>query len=837
MTWYQLPIDDVFTELNTTANGLNSDGLTARQIKYGANRLELKGDPLWKIILEPFRSVFVAVLLAAALISYVSHEYLDGTIVLVIVFINAIIYWSQQYATDRVLRSLRNQAKQIVTVKRDGRDIHIDTTELLPGDIFYIDEGSKIPADARIISQSNLQVDEASLTGESRPVNKHNGVLTSEKQVYERSNMLFHGTYVTKGAAEAVVVSIGNKTEFGKIADLSVGETTKSPVQDKIDKLVTLMIKIIAVLAGITFILSLSRGIPADEALRFVLAFAVSAVPEGLPVALTVIIVLGMRRLAKKKALVRSFKAVEDIGLVTAIATDKTGTLTKNKLSVSEEWSLDKQSLKRVLGLTLGPTSTLDDSLDIAIAEYTNTKHQQVDKYYPFDLSLKMSGVYHKEHGEIFIKGAPEHLLSKSDASSAQKKLAESKLHELASKGHRVIAIASYKTKKPTDDLSKLSRKLHFIGFIGLADELRVEAAESIRLAQQAGIKVSMITGDHYETAFNIARSLGLADHPNQIIQGTDLPTNQAALVKTIKDKTVFARIIPEDKFRILKALKEKEITAMTGDGVNDVPAISNAHVGIAMGSGSDIAKDSSGIILLDDNFTTIVTAIKEGRTIFENIRKMLFYLIATSIGEVFSMMGALLIGLPLPVTAIQVLWLNIVTDSTMVLPVGLEPAEDDIMDKRPRHPKQPILDRVIITRMFLVALAMALVTITTVIILKNQNHDVDYIRTVAFIGLAVGQWVNAFNARSETKSIFSRNYKKNNGLIVGLAASVALQLIIMVGPLRTVFDIADVPVLTMLYCAIAMSIAVLGISEIHKLLTKHSRSFPKHKSDITPIA
>ena len=255
------------------------------------------------------------------------------------------------------------------------------------------------------------------------------------------------------------------------------------------------------------------------------------------------------------------------------------------------------------------------------------------------------------------------------------------------------------------------------------------------------------------------------------------------------------------------------------------------------MGSGSDIAKDSSGIILLDDNFTTIVKAIKEGRTIFENIRKMLFYLIATSIGEVFSMMGALIIGLPLPVTAIQVLWLNIVTDSTMVLPVGLEPAEDDIMNKRPRHPKQPILDRVIITRMFLVALAMAAVTIITVIILKNQDHQVEYIRTVAFIGLAVGQWVNAFNARSETKSIFSRNYKKNNGLLVGLAVSIVLQLLIMVGPLRHVFDIADVPVLTMLYSAVAMSVAVLGISEIHKLYTKHSRTYPKHKSEVTPIA
>ncbi len=837
MIWYKQPIDAVYSELNSSPDGLKTSELSARKIKYGQNKLELEGEPLWKIILEPFRSVFVAVLVAAALISFLSHEYLDGTIVMVIVLINAGIYYSQQYATDKVLRSLRNQDKQSVTVKRDGQTLKISSEELLPGDILYLDEGNKVPADARVISQSNIQVDEASLTGESRPVSKHNGVLSNDKEVYERSNMLFSGTYVTKGAAEVIVVNIGNQTEFGKIADLTVGETTSSPVQQKIDHLVTLMIKIIAVLALLTFGLTLLRGIPTNEALRFVLAFAVSAVPEGLPVALTVIIVLGMRRLAKQQALVRSFKAIEDIGLITAIATDKTGTLTKNKLSVSEQWSPDNSDIKKFSSMTLGPASTLDDALDIAIAEYSNTSHQAVDKYYPFDLSLKMSGVYSKKDKLVYIKGAPEHLLSMSKPTSKIKKLAESKLHEFASQGQRVIALASLSTSSPPNDLSDLKGKIKFVGFISLADELRSEATESIRLAKQAGIKVSMITGDHYETAFNISKKLGLATHPQQVIQGTDLPKKVSALARAIKDKTVFARIIPEDKFRILKALKKDEITAMTGDGVNDVPAISNAHVGIAMGSGSDIAKDSSGIILLDDNFTTIVNAIKEGRTIFENIRKMLFYLIATSIGEVLAMMGALIIGLPLPVTAIQVLWLNIVTDSTMVLPVGLEPAEDDIMDQPPRHPKQPILDKVIITRMFLVAGAMALVTIATVAILKAQDHHTEYIQTVAFVGLAVGQWVNAFNARSETKSIFSRKYKKNNGLLVGLAISFALQVMVMVGPLRSVFDIADVPVSSLILSAVAMTIAVIAISEIHKLIVRYSRPRPKNRTKPMAIA
>lgn len=833
MIWYKQSVDEIYTELDSSPSGLPTSQLGARHIKYGHNRLTLKGEPLWKVILEPFRNVFVAVLLAASLISFISHEYIDSIIVLVIVMINAIIYYTQQYATERVLRSLRNQDTPTVTVKRDGKNVDISSVDLLPGDILIVHEGDKLTADARIISQSNLQIDEASLTGESRPVNKHPAVLSHDKQIYEQANMLFSGSYVTKGTAEAIVVGIGNQTEFGKIADLSVGEITKSPVQEKIDSLVTLMIKIIAVLATFTFILSLSRGMPTDEALRFILAFAVSAVPEGLPVSLTVIIVLGMRRMAKQKALVRSFKAIEDIGLVTAIATDKTGTLTKNKLSVTGEWSPNNKPIKQFIGQTLGPNASIDDPLDVAIAEYTGVDHKQVDKFYPFDLALKMSGVFDAQTGQIYIKGAPEHLLSLSTATGDKRKNVESKIHELASQGQRVIAIASYKTKSPPEDLSKLAKKLELIGLIGLADELRAEAKSSIEQAKSAGIKVSMITGDHYETAFHIGRTLGLADHPNQVIQGTDLPTNQTALAKTIRNKTVFARIIPEDKFRILKAMKQNEITAMTGDGVNDVPAISNAHVGIAMGSGSDIAKDSSGIILLNNDFTTIVKAVKEGRTIFENIRKILFYLLSTSIGEVLSMMGALLIGLPLPVTAIQVLWLNIVTDSTMVLPVGLEAAEDDIMQRKPRHPKQPILDKVLITRIFLVGLAMSSVTLLTVSILKSQGQSIEYIRTVAFISLAVGQWVNAFNARSEIRSIFSRGYKRNRGLIVGLVASVCLQTMVMIGPLRSVFDVADVPVSTMLITSAIMSVAVLAVSEIHKLAVKHWPAKP----EVHPIA
>jgi len=362
---------------------------------------------------------------------------------------------------------------------------------------------------------------------------------------------------------------------------------------------------------------------------------------------------------------------------------------------------------------------------------------------------------------------------------------------------------------------------IEFIGFLAFADELRSEAKNAIRAAHKAGISVRLITGDHYETAFNIGKQLGLATHINQVMQGVDLPKSMPALVETIKDKTVFARILPEDKFRILKALKQTEITAMTGDGVNDVPALANAHVGIAMGSGSDIAKDAGGIVLLDDNFATIIKAIAEGRKIFDNIRRMLFYLLSTSLGEVLTMVGALLFGLPLPITAIQILWINLVTDTAMVLPLGLEPEEDDHMKRPPRKPKDPLMSRMLLSRIAIIGLTMAVVTLITVSILVKQGYETSYIQTVAFMMLIVAQWMNAFNARSEFKSSFSRIKKVNYGLIVGLAIASVLQVLVMFGPLREVFDVQTVPLSTLLISSGLMAMTILIVSELHKFIIK----------------
>lgn len=823
MIWYQLNSDELFEALETSEKGLSRAEVSRRINKYGENLLALKKDSIWKIIFEPFKSIFVLVLLLAAAIGLVSGKPLDAVIVGVIILINACIFYTQQYATTRVLRSLKSSSIQKVTVIRDGIEDSVASENLVPGDIIILTEGQRVPADGRVIHEENLQVNESTLTGESIPVYKHSSTLESIKQIYEQDNMVFQGTYVVSGKARVLVVETASSTEFGKIAALASSTDTVSPVQEKIDQLIKLLVKVVGLIALIVFVLSILRGIPFSEALRFVLALTVSVVPEGLPVALTVIIVLGMRRMAKQKALVRSFKAIEDIGLVTTIATDKTGTLTKNHLSVIDSWSIGELDVKQIMGLTIDLKSKLVDPLDQAISDST-TKHHKIDKLFPFDNAVRMSGAYSKVDDLIYLKGSPEHILLMSDISKIDSKKAESVIHEFASNGYRVIAFARYKIKdKLPDDLSDIKHKnIELIGLVAFSDELRPEVVDAIEQAKEAGIMVRLITGDHYETAYNIGKKIGLASHPDQVIQGVDLPKQTSTIASLIQNKTIFARILPEDKFRILKALKQTEITAMTGDGVNDVPALANAHVGIAMGSGSDIARDAGGVVLLDDNFATIIKAVSEGRKIFDNIRRMLYYLFTTALGEVLTMIGALLFGLPLPVTAIQILWINLVTDTAMVLPLGLEPEEDGHMSRPPRRPKDPLLNKVLLSRMIIVGITMAVVTLVIVFILRYQGKSTAYIQTVAFMALIAAQWVNAFNARSEHKSSFSRVKKVNRGMVFGFLIALSLQMLVMFGPLGRVFDIQTVEIQILLLSTGVMILAVLLAAEIHKIITNY---------------
>jgi len=831
MLYYKQTPPYVLKELNSSESGLSAEEAEERLKIYGDNSLKVAGDPLWRKLVEPFANIFMLVLLVAAAISVWQGANLDAIIIIVIMLVSATIYYVQQFSTERILRSLQRHSAQAVEVLRNNKLIKLDSTRLVPGDIIALGEGEKVPADARILSGSGIRVDESLLTGESAAISKQTAALRSDKEVYEQNNMLFQGSFIIAGEVTAVVTATGNTTGYGQLAALSKKVEAISPVQKKIDRLVNHIIAVIAGIAIVAFLLALREGMSMGDSLRFVIALSVSAVPEGLPVAISIVLVLGVRRMAARKALVRNMRAIETIGVITAIATDKTGTLTKNKLTVQETWQPRGHSanLARFAHRVINQTShKAHDPLDIALVEYVAsegvTPASTAAVYsLPFDQTSTMSGNIWP-HGEAYIltiKGAPEHVLLHSSLTEEEREQAEAALHHLTSQGYRVIALADADLAKPVEHFSALPARtiFTFAGFIAIADELRPEAKRSVQAALQAGVTVRMITGDHFETAYHIGNKLGIVAHRDQVFDARRMHLmSDNELDEAITDVRVFSRVIPEDKYRLLSLLKQRHITAMTGDGVNDVPALSNAHVGIAMGSGAQIAKDAGDIILLDDNFKGIIDAMREGRTIIANIRRMLFYLLATSSGEVLTMLGALFIGLPLPLVPVQILWINLVTDTAMVIPLGLEPGEKTNMFRKPKSPNAPIISKFMVSRMLLIALSMAIMTISFYAYFGSR-YGYAYGQTIAFSALVVMQWANAFNARSDYESLWLRLRIWNGKFAVGLLVAMTLQFLALFGPLRSLVHISYAAIGDIFITSLLAFIIPIILSEVHKYI------------------
>lgn len=834
MLYYNKNVHATLQDLSATEHGLSTIEVEERRRLHGANVIKVTGEPLWKKLVEPFANIFMLVLFIAAVISVIHGDILDATIVGVIMIANGVIYYVQRFSTERILRSLQRHSTQLVETLREGKNITVQSEDLVPGDIITLSEGEKVPADARLIEAKSVRTDEALLTGESQPISKQIEALTGEKEIYEQSNMLFQGSFVVSGEAKAIIVHTGNNTQFGQLAALTGTTVTESPVQKKIDKLISQIIAVVGAMAVVAFALSMLRGMEIAESLKFVMALSVSAVPESLPVAISVVLVLGMRRMAARKALVRNMRAIETVGALTTIATDKTGTLTKNKLTAQETWqpvsSSDDIALHVQKTINQGSHKT-HDPLDSALIEYvTDHKlpaltHHQVASL-PFDQAMAMSGnVWKQGDGlSVAIKGAPEQILHHSNLTESEREEATAALHKLTAQGYRVIAFAEAEIQKPIERFEDLPKKtiFTFVGFIAVADVLRPEAKKAIAAALHAGVTVRMITGDHLETAYHIARQLGMVSHRSQVFDSRRMAVmSDKELGDAIKDVRVFSRVIPEHKYRILEILKKHNITAMTGDGVNDVPALANAHVGVAMGSGSQIAKDAGDIILLDDNFKSIIDAMREGRTIITNVRRMLYYLLATNAGEALTMMGALIIGIPLPLMPVQILWINLVTDTSMVIPLGLEPGEKNIMDEKPKRPNAPILSKYIITRMILVALSMA-ATVLGMYIYYNALEGHEYANTIAFCALVVMQWSNAFNARSDYESVFSRLRVWNGKFYAGLAIAVGLQMLAIFGPLQGLLHIHTVLIGDLMLTGVIAFIVPIIIVESHKLVGRY---------------
>lgn len=834
MLYYTKTIEHTLEELGASENGLSAMEAEARLKKFGLNVIKIKGEPLWRKIIAPFANVFMAVLGVAIAVSLIEHSVLDAAIIGVIMAANATIYYVQRFSTERILRSLQEYRKQTVEAVRGKKITSVPSNELVPGDIIILNEGEKIPADARIIKASALRVDEAQLTGESEPISKQTHPLSEGKEVYERTNMLFQGSFVVSGEAVAVVVATGNHTEFGKLADLAGHVTVKSPVQHKIDKLLSQVIVAVLILAVFAFALSIMRGISVGESVRFIIALSVSAVPESLPVAISVVLVLAMRRMATKKALVRGMSAIETIGAITTIATDKTGTLTQNVLKVQDNWQPDWGSGKMagVLALAINRRQEKTyDPLDKAFSSYVADQKIALPKgapmtVYPFDAAVAMSGNlwHHGKEYELAVKGAPEAILSRSDITESEKEEAERILHKMTSEGFRVIAIAHRMLPKAPKKLHDLSAKdkLEFAGFVAVADALRPEAKKAIESALGAGVTVRMITGDHFETAFHIGRQLGMVTSRDQVFDSRRMHhMDDEELEEIVNQTLIFSRVIPENKYRILTILKKRHITAMTGDGVNDVPALSNADIGIAMGSGSHIAKDAGDIILLDDNFKSVIDAMHEGRTVAANVRRMIYYLLATNAGEVLTAISALIAGLPVPLAPVQILWVNLVTDSCLVIPLGLEPGREQNMKERPRSLKSPILSKFMVSRLIIVAVTMAVVALGSYVVFNNL-HDHAYGRTIAFNALVVMQWASAFAARSDYKPSLMRLKVINFPFYIGLAVAISLQLLALFGPLGDLLHVTPVAIGDLVVTSAVAFVALFGVAEAHKFVGRH---------------
>ena len=824
---YNLEINEALLHAHSSHHGLVTEEARKRLKQYGFNELSAKKTSLLRRIVEPFASYFAMVIIAAALLSAVERKWFEAVIISFIIIVNALIYYAQQISVNRVLKTLRTQDKQELDVLRDGKTVKVLAEKLVPGDVVHVSEGMKVPADGRLIDVAHLQVDESLLTGESLPIHKQAGALAGNKEVYDQRNMLFKGAYVRAGTGLLLITGTGDNTQLGTINKLaSEADEGKTPIEERIDDLTRKLLIGIGSASIVVFGLALTRGTHADEALRFTLSLIVSAVPEGLPVAMTLVLLLSANRMAKQKALVKKLAAMETMGAITLIVTDKTGTITKNKLSIADvftPYASQKTFFRAVFASLNGDNDHAADPLDeLLLAEIPSSSpvgHKVHD--FPFDQQLRLSGSVWQQGKSyyIYVKGAPEKILTHTTASKA----AHQALQTFTSRGQRTIGFASKKlTTIPTKLTASTLSNMYFEGFVALSDQLRSGIKQAVAEAHEAGIKVVMLTGDHLETARYVALQTGIATSDEQVADSSLLANvnkgSEAKVQQALERVRVFGRVLPEHKYSLLRSVKNSEVTAMTGDGVNDIPALVEADAGLAMGSGADAAKDASDIVLVNSNFNTILQAVRTGRTVLANIRKMVVYLLSTSGGEVLTMLTALLLNIPLPITAVMVLWVNLVTDGVSVIPLGLSPSESHHMKQPPGDPKAPLLDRIHLTRAITLSVAMAATVLLTFKL--HLPKGLEYAQTVAFLTLIVIQWANALNMNFDHRSWAYNFIKPNVRLLLAISGSILVNIAIFCTPLRQYFSLASLELKDALLAIVSACAVAFLVCDTHKLLT-----------------
>ncbi len=801
MKWQNLSIKDTLNKLNTTENGLTSEEANERLLKYGKNELvEEKKDGPVKLFLMQFKEILILLLIVAAIAAFFVGDQIDAIVILFVVVINAIVGFVQEYRAEKAMEKLKSLISNEAVVIRNGKKQKILSNELTLGDIVTVEEGDSVPADLRIIKSSDLRIDESALTGESMPVSKNEELIESEEN--RINNLALMDSKVVSGNGKGVVVEIGMNTSIGKIAEMIQTEDAKTPLQEKIAGLGKTLGIIAVVICGFVFALQYLQGIPLVETFMTAVSLAVAAVPEGLPAILTLTLALGMQRMAKTNAVVRKLLAVETLGSCSVICTDKTGTLTKNKMTVRETHITSSKRVYEICALCnnahLSKGKVIGDPTDGAVlmfAQDNGYQQEELEKKYPrvseipLDSNRKRMTTINDMDGSNYLltKGAPEIILKQcnriehegdiTELSEAVKGEILSELNQMTGNALRVLALA-YREISEDENLSdkeELEKDLIFVGLVGMMDPPRKEAAEAVKICQKANIRVIMITGDHKDTAAAIAKEIGILTE-GKVINGPELDKiDEKEFEEMVDDVQVYARVFPEQKVRIVEALqKKRNIVSMTGDGVNDAPALKKAAIGVSMGTGTDVAKESSDMVLQDDNFATIVKAVKEGRTIFDNIRRFVKFQVSTNVGAILTIVSASILSFPIPFNPIQILWINIIMDGPPAQSLGIEPPETDIMERLPE--KEDILPKNNLLRIVFAGIVMSIGTLALYYFQLSSGVETLKAMTVAFTVFVMFQIFNVFNCKS--KSGFSNRF-----LIIAVAASFLLQLCVIYVP------------------------------------------------------
>ncbi len=863
--WHTQRKDEVLKNLGTNEKeGLVEEEVKKRQEKDGKNRLqEKKKDSFLIKFLKQFNDFMIIILIIASIVSaFVSkmqgeNDYVDSIIIIGIVVFNALMGVIQEAKAEKAIESLKQMTPQIAKVIRNGKKIEINAEELVKGDIIELEAGNFVPADCRILESHNLKIEESSLTGETEPALKDADMICKKDiTLGDMKNSAFMASITVNGHGRAVVTEIGMNTKVGQIANMIIEDTEpETPLQKKLGEVGKILGLACLVICIIIFVIGLIKHIEPVEMFMTSVGLAVAAIPEGLPAIVTIMLSIGVTKMAKKNSIIRKLPAVETLGSSSVICSDKTGTLTQNKMTVVDVKGKNKKFIIELASLCTDceisvengnknvsgePTekAIVEEGINIgAIKSELEVLLPRINEI-PFDSNRKMMTTIHKIGNKyrVITKGAPDVLLQKctkevldinemnNQYSIRVQALNISKIQndnkQMAQNALRVIAVA-YKDVDylPTKiDSANIENNLTFVGLIGMIDPPREGVKEAVRTCKEAGIRTVMITGDHLETARAIAKDLGILESKDKAITGQELDKmTQEQLEKNIRDYSVFARVTPEHKVRIVKAWQRKDaVVAMTGDGVNDSPALKNADIGIAMGkNGTDVAKNAADIILTDDNFVTIVEAVKQGRNIYDNIKKAIHFLIATNIGEIVTIFVGLILGLKSPLLAIQLLWINLVTDSLPAIALGLEKPEKDIMNRKPVSRKKGIFADGLWNKIIVEGVMIGILTLVAFSV-GNKYYGLEVGRTMAFLSIGLLELIHSFNIKSD-KSIFGNNLFENKYLVGSFVLGVFIQAIVVVIPfLANIFEVVPLN-LTQWIITACISMLPIPIVELQK--------------------